>query len=353
MNTTDSIIGCILGTAVGDALGLCCEGMSRRRQRRMFGEFEEYHFFFGRGMISDDTEHTTMVAQALIASGGDPAKFTRSLAWRLRFWVLGAPAGIGFATLRSLIKLWIGFPGTRSGVFSAGNGPAMRSAIIGVSFGADRERMRELVSASTRVTHIDPKAEHGSLAVALAARMASETTDVSPQDYLEELATLIEGDVADELLALLQKAAESVAAGASAAAFADSLGQQKGITGYVYDTVPAVMHCWFAHPTDFKTAILELIRLGGDTDTTAAILGGIMGAGVGKAGMPGEWIEGLWEWPRSVGWMQELGRRLAKASQGDDGQKPAWLPPWGVLIRNAFFMVVVLAHGFRRIAPPY
>lgn len=121
-------------------------------------------------MVSDDTEHTCMVAQALIVSGGDIRLFSRSLAWRLRFWLLGLPAGIGLATLRALVKLWLGFPASRSGVFSAGNGPAMRAAIIGAAFGGRPERMRGLARTSTRLTHTDPKAERGALAAHQAAR---------------------------------------------------------------------------------------------------------------------------------------------------------------------------------------
>lgn len=58
----DAIIGCILGTAVGDALGLLYEGVSPARAVRLLSPSDRYHFFFGRGMISDDTEHTCMVA---------------------------------------------------------------------------------------------------------------------------------------------------------------------------------------------------------------------------------------------------------------------------------------------------
>jgi hypothetical protein len=53
---------------------------------------------------------------------------------RLRGWLLSLPAGIGFATLRAILKLWLGFPLNRSGVYSAGNGPAMRVAVIGAFF---------------------------------------------------------------------------------------------------------------------------------------------------------------------------------------------------------------------------
>jgi len=349
----DSVIGCLLGTAVGDAIGLCCEGMSKKRQRRIFGDIDRYHFLFGRGMISDDTEHTCMVAQALIVSGGDTNKFTKSLAWRFRFWLLCLPAGIGFATLRSILKLWLGFPSHRSGVFSAGNGPAMRSAIIGVCYGQQPKKMLELVRASTRITHTDPKAEFGALAVGLAAYMASRGEIISPEDFLKQLQNALESEKADEFLELMDRAINSAVAGTKTESFAWELGLSKGISGYIYHTVPVVIHSWLRHQRDFRTAIIEIVRCGGDTDTTAAILGSIIGSGVGKRGIPREWLDGLWEWPRTVRWMEQLGQKLAQCCyQGVKG-RALRLPFYGILLRNAFFVLVVIAHVFRRLFPPY
>lgn len=71
-----------------------------------------------------------MVVQAVLASGGEPEAFVRSLAWRLRGWLLGVPAGVGLATLRSGIRLWLGVPPSRSGVYSAGNGPSMQAGLL-------------------------------------------------------------------------------------------------------------------------------------------------------------------------------------------------------------------------------
>jgi len=145
----EAFVGVLTGTAARDALGLPAEGMSRQRiQRRWHGQWR-HRFLFGRGMVSDDTEHTLFVAQALLAHPNDPAAFQRCLAWKLRLWLLGLPAGIGFATLRAILKLWLGFPPTRSGVHSAGNGPAMRSAIIGAYFFDEPEKRREFVAAAT------------------------------------------------------------------------------------------------------------------------------------------------------------------------------------------------------------
>jgi ADP-ribosylglycohydrolase len=113
----EAVVGCLLGTAVGDALGLPYEQISRRRQVRLFPDPSRYHFLFGRGKISDDTEHGCLTAQSLIMSAGDPGLFLRSLAWRLRWWFVGLPAGVGMTTARSCMKLWLAYSPGRSGVF--------------------------------------------------------------------------------------------------------------------------------------------------------------------------------------------------------------------------------------------
>ena len=75
-----AVEGCLLGTAVGDALGLAGEGLSRRRLARLFPGPARMRFLGRRGMVSDDTEHTCCAAQALIASAGEPEAFARALA---------------------------------------------------------------------------------------------------------------------------------------------------------------------------------------------------------------------------------------------------------------------------------
>jgi ADP-ribosylglycohydrolase len=74
------ILGGILGTAVADALGLPYEGLIPHRAAKLLGPSDRHRFIFKRGMISDDTEHTCLVAQSLIASNGETDSFRRSLA---------------------------------------------------------------------------------------------------------------------------------------------------------------------------------------------------------------------------------------------------------------------------------
>lgn len=345
------IAGCILGTAVGDALGLPYEGVSRARAPRLLGLPERHRFLFGHGMVSDDTEHTCMVTQALIASGDDVDAFSRHFARRLRWWLVGFPAGVGKATVRACVKLWLGYPPSSSGVFSAGNGPAMRAAIIGVCFD-DIERIVRYVRAASRITHSDPKAEYGAIAVALAALSARQDEIVCPMTYVERVSQAI-GDEGDELVGLLRAAANSVAANRSTVQFAAQLGLAHGVTGYAYHTVPVVVHAWLSNPRDFRRAIASVIECGGDADTTAAILGGIVGTAVGEQGIPEEWLAGVCEWPRSMEWMRRLSAQLSQSLAHSAHAKPIELNPIAVLVRNTIFLAVVLYHGFRRLLPPY
>ncbi len=348
----DAVVGCLLGTAVGDALGLPAEGVSRRRQRRLFPDPGRRHFCLGRGMASDDTEHACLAAQALVTSAGDPERFVRDLARRLRWWFLGLPAGIGRATARACLRLWCGIPPHRSGVFSAGNGPAMRSPILGVCYGDDPDRLRRLVRASTRITHTDPKAEAGALAVALATHIAATT---EPGDVMAAFFAVIGSVMPDaaDLTGRLSAVRDSVIAGRSTEEFADSIGLRRGVTGYINHTVPVAVHAWLSHPADLRSAVLAAVRCGGDTDTVGAIVGGIVGASVGRDGIPPEWLAGLWDWPRSAVWIERLGERLAQVV-GDGQPRPALpLAVWALPPRNLLFLAIVLAHVARRLFPPY
>jgi ADP-ribosyl-[dinitrogen reductase] hydrolase len=359
MDRLCSITGVLLGTAVGDTNGLPAEGLSRRRAARRFGggafsevAFDRHRLLFGRGLVSDDTEHACMTAQALLAARGDPDRFARSLAWRLRGWLLALPAGVGSATARSILKLWVGFPPTRSGVRSAGNGPCMRAAILGVC-ARDTAHLAALVRASTRLTHTHPAAEQGALAVAIAARLGADVGlgGVSP-DALEAAfgSVVTEPAVRDGIA----RARACLATGADAAAFAVAVGLPSRVSGYVNHTVPVALYCWLRWPGDVRAAVSAAAAAGGDTDTVAAIAGALVGATAGGAAVPADWLDGLLEWPRSVVWMRRLAGELAAAATDWDAAAGRPVPLFwpGLLPRNVLFLLVVLAHGVRRIFPP-
>jgi ADP-ribosylglycohydrolase len=113
-------------------------------------------------------------------------------------------------------------------------------------------------------------------------------------------------------------------------------------------TVPVALFAWLRHRGDFTASVASSIRCGGDTDTVAAIVGSLAGCEVGVDGIPVDWREGLVDWPRSP----RLLGRLAVELGSPGGTPVRWFWP-GVLPRNLFFLAVVLAHGFRRLLPPY
>ena len=347
----DAIVGCLLGCALGDSIGLPFEGVSARRIERLNPGPLTQRLLFGRGMLSDDTEHTCLVAQALIASGGDPDGFGRNLAWRLRWWFLALPAGIGLGTLRSALKLWLGFPYTRSGVNSAGNGPMMRSAILGAWAVDDARRRENLVAICSRITHADPRAERAAQVVAAAAALALRHQSIKPPEATRHFAAWMKADA--ELTSLVERAARSAEAGESARRFCAANDMGKGVSGYCYSTLAVVLQIWMRHYDDVEAAISEAVRCGGDTDTVAAIVGGMVGARAGRDGLPTAWLNRLNDWPRSVGWIESLGETLYRCKiDGRRDKPPAVFFPFA-LTRNLLFILIVLAHGFRRLAPPY
>lgn len=348
MASERAITGCLIGTAVGDALGLPLEGLSPRRARRLFPDVDRFHFLFGRGMFSDDTEHACMTAQSLLAAGNDGQRFSRSLAWRLRWWLIGCPLGTGKATALACLRLWLGVSPTRSGIVSAGNGPCMRATILGVALGDRPELLREFVRRCTRITHSDPRAEQAALAIATAAHLSAGGIS-HPTEVVDRLVAVL--DPSSELVGMIRRAATRV--DTPTEAFAAELGLGNGVTGFVLHTVPVVLHAWLRFPEDFPSAVRSVIRCGGDADTTAALVGGIVGARVGEEGMPDRWRSGLAEWPRNLRWMSRLGRELAVGLETGQPRRTVPLNPIGLIARNMVFAGVVFAHVFRRLLPPY
>ena len=119
------------------------------------------------------------------------------------------------------------------------------------------------------------------------------------------------------------------------------LGLSKGVSGYVYHCVPVVIHCWLSHQDNFQAAMRSIILCGGDTDTNAAMVGGILGAKGGPDSIPNDLIDGLMLCPFSMKSFQGLSAQLQ--STLESGQRCQPLSPfWGfVLVRNVFFLAVV------------
>ena len=127
-----------------------------------------------------------------------------------------------------------------------------------------------------------------------------------------------------------------------------SLGLSKGISGYMYHTVPVCLYALFRHAGDFETGLEALLNLGGDTDTTGAIYSALAGM---NGNVPERWSANIKDFPISMAFLEKHALWLAEASESGEPVIPSPFPWYGVPFRNVFFFFVVLVHCFRRIIP--
>ena len=284
-------------------------------------------------MFSDDTEQTLSVAQSLIESYDDEVLFQKLMKKRLQLWFLAVPAGIGFATMKAIVK---SFFVKNSGVFSAGNAPTMRSALIGVLFGHDDTKLQSFVNTNTRLTHTDPKAYYGALAVAKATYLSATNRQ---DEFFEAMHSLVKDE---KFLELLEEVEENLTL--SSLAFAKKIGLEKGVGGYIYQTLPIVLHSWLRNRDNLKQAIKDVVECGGDTDTTGAIVG----ANLKGEKAPQSWIDGIVDFPRDVKFIEKISSELANVVERKKADKASSLSGVLIVFRNVLFLLIVIIVAFTR-----
>jgi ADP-ribosyl-[dinitrogen reductase] hydrolase len=334
------ITPCLLGGALGDTIGLPAEGMHARRIAKMWKGPSKQRLVFGRGMVSDDTEHAIMTLLALRKSGNDPKVFARHLGRNLRWWFAALPAGIGLATARSCIRLWFGFSPENSGVFSAGNGPLMRAPAIAACLFDQPELRKPFISASTRITHTDPLAEEAAQIIGTAVTLAiAGNTDT--ETILKTIRTEVSST---QMTERFDRMIHCLEANESTAHFADTFGRKPGmVSGFAPDTAAVAIYAWLRHRGDFRSIIGSVIAAGGDTDTVAFVAGSIAGAEETPESLPQDWLAHICDWPLNPSYIHRV-------AAGKESRLTIW--PLS-LLRNMIFLAIVLLHGLRRILPPY
>jgi ADP-ribosylglycohydrolase len=175
------------------------------------------------------------------------------------------------------------------GMGSYGNGSAMRVAPLGAYFAEDTQKLIENARNSSIPTHTHPDGIAGAIAVALAAGQAAlfalSDTKPEPEKFWASLLT----NVPDGELAKRLAIAASLDIKQSTALAAKRLGCGWDVSAV--DTVPFALWVAIKHINNFEEALWQTISVGGDADTTGAIVGGIVASYGGKACLPEVWIK--------------------------------------------------------------
>lgn len=330
----DRVASVLLGTAYGDALGLVAEGLPAKVIARRFGRIDRFRLLGRTGFVSDDTEQSALVAQSLARHPDDLDAMVRDLRRALLGWFLRLPWGIGMATVRACGRIALGLK--RSGVDSAGNGAAMRAAVLGAAID-DPARRRAWSDAVARITHTDARAVEGARFVAEVAAVAGRAEDPG-RALTEALAAVDEPS--------LRRAVDEALALAASDASSEDAVKALGNTGFVVHTLGLASFAFARWGDAPREAVASVIACGGDTDSIAAIVGAWCGARHGTGWIPPELLGAIHDGPFGPTHLRALARDVA-ARRG----LTAHYSPLAALLRNLALYPVVLAHGLRRIIP--
>lgn len=234
---------------------------------------------------TDDTAMALSIVDELARSGAiDPAALGQAFAQR---YALDPARGYGRGAHQVLTAIATGTPYERAalelfdGQGSCGNGGGMRAAPIGAYFAEDLEAAVEAATHSAAPTHAHPDGIAGAVAVAVAAAAVFAGAR-DPRAILELVVARTPpgatcGGV-QRSIAMLGDEPITVAA---------ELGN--GSRVLAADTVPFAIWCAVTHLTDYAEALWACGSVGGDIDTTCAMVGGIVVGAVGVTGIPADW----------------------------------------------------------------
>lgn len=288
----DRAAGVLLGAACGDALGVPYEFASppAGAPEMIGGGLGPYE----PGEYSDDTQMQVCVAEVAALGGGlRSAAALDGVAERFLRWYREGASDIGAQTRRVLAAAGRAEGASPSSVMSAsaadlhartgrsaGNGSLMRTSVVALPYLGDASAMVAAVRLVSGLTHFDDLA--GDACVLWCSGVRRAVLDGTYAGIRDGLA-LLPADRRDRWAAWLDEAET-----APPSRFAPN--------GFV---VPALQAAWSAitRTSSLPDGLVAAVSAGDDTDTVAAIAGGLLGARHGASAVPPAWRAKVHGWP--------------------------------------------------------
>jgi ADP-ribosylglycohydrolase len=299
---TDRARGALYGLAIGDALGMPTQLLSRPQIQRRWGPllsgFEPappaHPIAAGMpaGAVTDDTEQAVLLGRLLLSGRVDPRELSAGLiAWERDMAARGSLDLLGPSTRRAIDAVLAGTPPEEAGTSGDTNGAAMRIAPVGITAAAGNlTALVDAVQETSLVTHNTSVALAGAAAVAAAVSAGVSGADVAAATESAVAAARLGAErghwVAGADVAARIRWATGLVAGRPAEEAAEVIYSLVGTSLATQESVPAAFAVLSAVPGDPWRACLLAASLGGDTDTIAAMAGAIGGACHGLAAFP-------------------------------------------------------------------
>ncbi len=327
MRIRDSFRGCLLAGAAGDALGFEIEFMPEGLIFERFGEngITEYCLRNGMAEISDDTQMTLFTATGLLLGtsiGGDrgiPPKYEDCIRCCYKDWYRTQTEkyplqdGPHYSWLVDLPQMFSRrAPGTtclsalegkdqgsieRPINRSKGCGGVMRVAPIGLYFCDTRIPIEESDRIGAEAAAITHGHDLGWLSAAtlvhIIRRLAENEDETVFHAVLDSMEALkrqySQSDYLEDLLGLMQKAIDLSVQTWDDLDAIHQLGQ-----GWVAEeTLAIAIYCALNYPEDIEKALIAAVNHGGDSDSTGAVTGNILGASLGAGNIPQKFLDNL------------------------------------------------------------
>lgn len=311
MAARDRALGALLGLAAGDALGMPTQCFDRARAERLLGAGPAFVAAppdqpvcpgLPAGSVTDDTAQALLLGGLLVEGDGrvDPHLLAeRLLGWEDAMAAAGSLDLLGPSTRAALRAVRAGADPSATGRGGTTNGAAMRVAPVGVATPPEPlGALVDAVVAAGAVTHDTGEAHAGAAAVAavVAAGVAGAAFGdaVGPAVRAAAAAARRGADVgADDVAARITAALDLVRGREADAATLDDVAARVGTSVATHEAVPAAFAVAALSPADPWRAGWLGARLGGDSDTIAAIAAAMVGACTGAAALPPDAVRTL------------------------------------------------------------
>ena len=312
LSRVDRFRGCLVGLAVGDALGSHFEGQSPESIENLYGSPAALvqNPPDAPWLYTDDTQMAIGVAETLLQDG-EIVEETLCAAFVANY-VPSRGYGRGTRIILAAMQDGLDYQHWRHGLFpggSFGNGAAMRVAPVGLMFHHDSNRLWEQARLSALPTHVHPLGIEGAQLLALAIGNCLRSEEFEESDLLADLECWSETAEFQQKLQL----AKRVTSRADLACLGNGFAAQ--------ESVVTAISCFLLSPASYEEVVANAILNGGDTDTIAAMAGAIAGAHLGIKAIPRHFIDCLEDDFKGRSYLVELADKMSAGLSSQETAK--------------------------------